>query len=111
MTFGDAWGTGFGAPGDQAERIFRAYVAAGGNFVDTANGYTNGQSETLLGKWMGPLRERIVLATKYNLQHARRGPERRRQYRKNLVQSLDASPVRVAPPRLTIVDIPNLGFM
>jgi aryl-alcohol dehydrogenase-like predicted oxidoreductase len=51
----------FGSRNDQATsyRLLDQYVAAGGNFIDTANiyamwvpGYTGGDSETLLGKWM-----------------------------------------------------------
>ena len=43
MTFGEAWG--WGASEDECRRMFDAFVEAGGNFVDTAGNYTDGQSE------------------------------------------------------------------
>lgn len=43
MTFGEAWG--WGASAEESRRIFDSYVEAGGNFVDTACNYTDGQSE------------------------------------------------------------------
>ncbi len=63
MTFGEDWG--WGASADEARRIYEAYRDSGGNFVDTANVYTNGTSESLLGTFMDGHRDSIVLATKY----------------------------------------------
>lgn len=65
MTFGEDWG--WGSSEDTARQIFQAYIKAGGNFIDTADGYTNGSSETLVGKFMQAdnLRDSVVLATKY----------------------------------------------
>ena len=64
MTFGNA---AWGSPDDVSEAIFNAYVDAGGNFVDTADVYSSGRSEALLGRFVAKrdLRDRIVLATKY----------------------------------------------
>ena len=64
MTFGDE--LGWGASRDESRRIFEHFVSLGGNFVDTANGYTNGVSERLIGEYVGPDRDRFVLATKYS---------------------------------------------
>lgn len=50
MTFGDAWG--WGADEKDSKRIFDAYLDAGGNMVDTANIYTDGQSERYLGEFL-----------------------------------------------------------
>ena len=47
MTFGADWG--WGADEADARRIFDAFVDRGGNFIDTANAYTNGSSERLVG--------------------------------------------------------------
>ncbi|WP_163110485.1 aldo/keto reductase, partial [Acinetobacter baumannii] len=63
MTFGADWG--WGAEKDEARRIFDAYVDRGGNFIDTANAYTNGSSEQLVGKFAEGKRERLVISTKY----------------------------------------------
>ncbi len=63
MTFGTArWGTGENA----SRAVFNAYVEAGGNFVDTADVYSGGRSEEMLGGFIADrgLRDQIVLATK-----------------------------------------------
>jgi aryl-alcohol dehydrogenase-like predicted oxidoreductase len=43
------------------------YIDNGGNFVDTANVYTNGSSEKMLGEFLGEKRQQIVLSTKYTI--------------------------------------------
>src|SRR5471032_412387 len=63
MTFGEDWG--WGASQEESRKVFDAFLEAGGNFIDTANVYTNGTSESLLGEFMQGQRERMVLATKY----------------------------------------------
>ncbi len=59
---------GWTADEQRSQGVLDAYVAAGGNFIDTANSYLreHGESETILGRWMAERgnRERIVLATK-----------------------------------------------
>ena len=64
MTFGEDWG--WGANMDESRKMFDAFAEAGGNFIDTADGYTNGTSEKLVGEFMASDRERFVLATKYS---------------------------------------------
>ena len=63
MTFGEDWG--WGSAKDDSRKIYEAYREAGGNFVDTANIYTNGTSETLVGEFIRDHRDSVVLATKY----------------------------------------------
>src|SRR5690242_7503130 len=63
MTFGEEWG--FGANKEVSKQIFDAYADAGGNFIDTANLYTNGSSETLVGEFVQNKRDQFVLATKF----------------------------------------------
>jgi aryl-alcohol dehydrogenase-like predicted oxidoreductase len=48
MTFGEDWG--WGASPDISERILDLFADAGGNVIDTADVYTNGTSETILGE-------------------------------------------------------------
>jgi len=48
MTFGEDWG--WGASKEECRKIFDAYAAAGGNFIDTANNYTNGTAEKIVGE-------------------------------------------------------------
>nr|AGS49291.1 aldo/keto reductase [uncultured bacterium esnapd2] len=67
MTFGaDAGGAGSSV--EDAEKILATYLDLGGNFVDTANFYTNGHSEKVLGDWFAAhpgRREHVVLASKF----------------------------------------------
>ncbi|HEY0800433.1 MAG TPA: aldo/keto reductase, partial [Steroidobacteraceae bacterium] len=62
-TFGTRWG--YGAEPAEARRMFDQYVEAGGNFIDTADTYQLGQSEELLGGFIGETRNDLVLATKF----------------------------------------------
>jgi aryl-alcohol dehydrogenase-like predicted oxidoreductase len=89
MTFGEEWGTG--ADKSESERVYRAFVEAGGNFIDTANRYTEGTSERWLGEFMSGERDRIVLATKYTLFTEERDVNGCGAHRKNLVRSLEGS--------------------
>jgi aryl-alcohol dehydrogenase-like predicted oxidoreductase len=63
MTFGEA--SDWGSPKDEARRIYDAYRSLGGNFVDTANVYADGRSESFLGEFMEGHRHSVVLGTKY----------------------------------------------
>ena len=60
MSFGEAWG--FGADEKEAHRILGAFADAGGNFIDTANKYHEGQSEEFVGSFLGPGRDRELPA-------------------------------------------------
>ncbi|MBB36329.1 MAG: hypothetical protein CME89_12825, partial [Hirschia sp.] len=67
MTFGVEWG--FGSDAAEAISILDSYVDKGGNFVDTANIYTQGNSERILGDWFAEdatRRDKVVLATKFS---------------------------------------------
>jgi len=87
------FGTSEGAPSDEAEgrRIIDAFLDGGNNFIDTANVYTNGTSERLLGEFMHGQRERIVLATKYTNAAPGTDPNAAGNQRKSMVQALEAS--------------------
>lgn len=66
MTFGQDWG--WGSPPDEAARILDRYLDLGGNFIDTANVYTKGHSEKIIGDNLGKAtskRQRMVIATKF----------------------------------------------
>jgi aryl-alcohol dehydrogenase-like predicted oxidoreductase len=89
MTFGDAWG--WGAAKDESHRILDAFLDAGGNFVDTACNYTDGQSEEYLGEFLKTGRDRVVLATKYSLNTQRDDPNAGGNSRKSMVRALEAS--------------------
>ncbi len=89
MTFGmERWGMAEEAAG----QVFDAYVEAGGNFVDTADVYSNGRSEEMLGGFIARrgLREQIVLATKAGF-GAGAGPHAGGAGSKHLHAALDGS--------------------
>lgn len=89
MTFGKEWG--WGASKEESRKIFDAYVDAGGNFIDTANIYTNGTSEKYVGDFASYDRERFVIATKYTSNTRAGDPNAGGNHRKSMVQSLEAS--------------------
>jgi aryl-alcohol dehydrogenase-like predicted oxidoreductase len=89
MTFGEEWG--WGASVDECKKMYDVYRAAGGNFIDTANRYTEGTSEKIVGELIAHDRESIVLATKYTLKMKDNDPNWSGNHRKNLMQSLNHS--------------------
>lgn len=89
MTFGDDWG--WGADEKEAHRIFDLYVDRGGNFIDTSVNYTNGASESILGRFIMDKRERIVLATKFTMARTAGNPNSGGNHRLNMVRSLEQS--------------------
>ena len=89
MTFGTDWG--WGADKDESQAMFDAFAEAGGNFIDTANRYTNGTSEHFVGDFVREDRERFVVATKYTLSRDGEDPNASGNHRKSLVESLEHS--------------------
>jgi aryl-alcohol dehydrogenase-like predicted oxidoreductase len=89
MTFGTDWGVG--ADEAEAGNIYAAYREAGGNFLDTANMYTNGTSERFLGKLVAKEREEVVIGTKYTLSTRPGDPNASGNHAKNMRQAIDAS--------------------
>jgi aryl-alcohol dehydrogenase-like predicted oxidoreductase len=89
MTFGEFMG--MGADEAQSRRMFDAYLASGGNFIDTANIYSNGQSERMLGEFIAAERARLVVASKFSMSTQAQDPNAGGNSRKNLHQALDAS--------------------
>ena len=66
MTFGEDWGWGSSVP--ESESIMARFLERGGNFIDTANVYTKGHSEQIIGDFIGHARsrrDRVVIATKF----------------------------------------------
>jgi aryl-alcohol dehydrogenase-like predicted oxidoreductase len=91
MTFGTDWG--WGADETQARTLFDRYLDLGGNFVDSADGYTGGKSE----RWLGDMikartsRDRIVLATKFTFSGEAGNPNAGGNGRKNIYRALEGS--------------------
>jgi len=89
MTFGDDWG--WGTAKDEARKVYDAFREAGGNFIDTANIYTNGTSESFLAGFMEGHRQSVVLATKYTNAFPGTDPNAAGNQRKNMMQAVEAS--------------------
>ncbi|MGW8318253.1 MAG: aldo/keto reductase, partial [Candidatus Promineifilaceae bacterium] len=89
MTFGPEWG--WGASKEVSRQLFDAYAEAGGNFIDTANRYTEGTAEKLVGEFLASDRDHFVVATKYSLFDRHGDPNFAGNHRKNMIRSLEAS--------------------
>ena len=89
MTFGNDWG--WGAAKDEAQKVYNAFRESGGNFIDTANIYTSGNSETFLGEFMKGHRESVVLGTKYTNAAPGTDANAAGNHRKSMTQSVEAS--------------------
>ena len=89
MGFGTEWK--WGADRDLSKKIFDAYATAGGNFLDTANRYTEGTSEKFLGEFIAADRDHFVLATKYSLRDRAGDLNFSGNHRKNLMRSVRES--------------------
>jgi aryl-alcohol dehydrogenase-like predicted oxidoreductase len=89
MTFGDDWG--WGAAKEEAQKVYEIYREAGGNFIDTANFYTNGTSERFLGEFVKGHRASVVLATKYTNATPGSDPNAAGNHRKSMMQAVEAS--------------------
>lgn len=91
MTFGTEWG--WGSDEETARQLFNTYIDAGGNFVDTADLYTNGTSEIWTGKFVAErnLRDRIVIATKFSYNGDPSNPNAGGNGRKHILQAVEGS--------------------
>lgn len=91
MTFGTEWG--WGADEDTARQLFNTYIDAGGNFIDTADLYTNGTSEAWIGKFVAEreLRDRVVIATKFSYNAQPGNPNAGGNGRKNILRAVEGS--------------------
>ena len=96
-------GWGYGAEPEDARRIVRRYLEAGGNFIDTSESYQFGESERLLGEFIASERDGIVLATKYSL-GASPAPALATlgNSRKAMVQAVEASLRRLKTDRIDL---------
>jgi aryl-alcohol dehydrogenase (NADP+) len=86
------FGTDTNAPcgEDEARRTIDAFLDGGNNFIDTANVYTGGQSEEVVGRAVASKRDDVVIATKARGPQGR-GPNDVGTSRKHLTHALEAS--------------------
>lgn len=101
MTFGEDWG--WGAPVEDCRKVFTAYAEAGGNVIDTANRYTDGSSERIVGELLASDRDRFVVSTKYTLTNDEDDPNASGNHRKSLVRSLEQSLTRLRTDRVDLL--------
>ena len=91
MTFGDDWG--WGADESGSRQLFDKYLDAGGNFFDTADLYTNGNSEKMLGQFVKDThsRDKVVIATKFSYNADPGNPNAGGNGRKNIMRAVEGS--------------------
>lgn len=89
MTFGEEWG--WGAHKDESRKMFDMFANAGGNFVDTADLYTNGTSEKMVGEFTKSDRGHFIIATKYSFNGKPGDPNAGGNHRKHMVEALNCS--------------------
>lgn len=88
MTFGmPGWGTDYA----EAEKMVSHYRELGGNFVDTANFYAQGESERMLGQLLKQHRQQMIIATKYSLTMRPGDPNASGNQRKTMIQAVEDS--------------------
>lgn len=109
MTFGEDWG--WGSSKEESQRIYQIFREVGGNFIDTANIYTNGTSEKFLGEFIATERDAIVLATKYTNGLGDNNPNGGGNQRKNMVQSVEASLKRLNTDYIDLLWLHTWDFM
>jgi aryl-alcohol dehydrogenase-like predicted oxidoreductase len=100
MTFGTTWG--WGASESESAKQFELFADAGGTLIDTANKYTDGTAEQILGNLLAADRDHFVVGTKYSLSVRDGDLNAGGNHRKSLVTALEASLRRL---RTDYVDI------
>lgn len=107
-TFGTAWG--WGSTPEQSAEIFKAYVEAGGNFFDCADGYQNGEAETILGNLIHHDRDDFIISTKYTTAVGARSISKTGNSRKGMISSIEGSLRRLKTDYVDIfwVHMPDL---
>lgn len=112
MTFGTDWG--WGADKATSQAIFDLYVAAGGNFIDTSNNYTDGTSEKFVGEFIAHERDQFVVATKYTLRLNTGNPHNYNEggnSRKSMMRSVENSLRRLNTDYIDLLYLHMWDFM
>ena len=109
MTFGEEWG--WGATKEESKKIFDAYANKGGNFLDTANRYTEGTSEKYVGEFIKSERDHFVLATKYTLYDRKDDPNFSGNHRKNMMRSVEGSLKRLETDYIDLLYLHAWDFL
>ena len=96
--FGTVWP--FGSTREEAKTVFDRYAEAGGNFIDTADGYQAGQSELYLRDFLAGERDNFVVASKYSM--ATRHMQTTGNSRKTMMRAVEESLKRLNTDRLDL---------
>jgi len=107
-TFGKAWG--WGSTPEEAAAVFDAFVEAGGNFFDCADGYQNGEAETILGGLIARDRDNFIVSTKYTTAVGMRSIAKTGNSRKAMMASIEGSLKRLGTDYVDVfwVHMPDL---
>jgi aryl-alcohol dehydrogenase-like predicted oxidoreductase len=108
MTFGEDWG--WGASVAESEAMLDDYLERGGNFIDTANVYTNGHAETIVGDFFArqpERRDRVVIGSKFFGNLYAGDPNGGGAGRKAIVQQLEQSLRRLRTDYLDVYWLHN----
>lgn len=89
MGFGKEWN--WGADKESSFAVMESFTNAGGNFIDTANRYTDGTSEKFIGEFIQANRDHFVVATKYSLHDNQTNVNASGNNRKNMMRSVELS--------------------
>jgi len=110
MTFGTDWP--FGSDKEESKSVFDAFLDAGGNFLDTANLYTETTSEKWLGDFIRGtgMRDELVISSKYSLRTYPDLINNSGNHRKNLVQSVEGSLKRLGIEYLDLLFLHSWDF-
>ena len=98
MIFGD---DERGTPPDEAVRLIHRFLDAGGNHIDTANVYTGGRSEEIVGQAIRDRRDEVVLATKVRVPTGD-GVNQEGLSRHHILQAVEASLRRLATDHIDL---------
>jgi len=92
-TFGDKWGENWSIDKSTAKDILKRFFEAGGNFIDTADTYHEGQSEEITGALMRELipRDFLVLSTKFTFGMRPGDPNGGGNGRKHMIEAVENS--------------------
>ncbi len=108
MTLGEAWGNG--ADRKESHKILNHFAEAGGNFIDTANKYHNGETEEIVGEFVAPDRDKWVISAKYTLSSVDGDPNAAGNSRKHMMRSIEDTLRRLKTDYIDIYSVHTWDF-
>jgi aryl-alcohol dehydrogenase-like predicted oxidoreductase len=91
----------------QSAQVLDQAVESGINFIDTANIYSAGESETHIGNWLKGKRDQVLIATKFGMKMGD-GPMQKGASRQHMMASIEASLIRL---QTEYIDLYQLHFV